>query len=227
MTETEPKISWEVVTKFIRQLNHDLRNHLNAVELQLAFLNEIAPDTETKSELKRLREITGELGGVMQKLSNSLKKPRPQLITYQAKEFIEDLRAKISQTQPELAKVIEWRDSLGAEVLEIDPSLLLEAFQEIFANAAEHLLDQGRLIFEASKQEDAIEFSLREPKKDFDDAPEEWGTRPLSVVRQGHYSLGLFRARGILEAHHGTLRAQFDPAASVLVTTVRLPRCVS
>ena len=227
MTETEPKISWEVVTKFIRQLNHDLRNHLNAVELQLAFLNEIAAEAEIKAELKRLRDMTGELGGAMQRLSNSLKTPRPQLIGYRAKDFLEDLRAKISEAQPELAKAVEWRDSLGEAVLEIDPPLLLEAFKEIFANAAEHGRADGRLTFEAASGHDAIEFTLREPKKKFEGVAEEWGTRPLGVVGQGHYGLGLFRARGILEAHGGTLRAQFDPAASVLVTTVCLPRCVS
>ena len=37
----EPSIPWSRVTKFIRQLNHDVRNHLNAIELQSAFVGEI------------------------------------------------------------------------------------------------------------------------------------------------------------------------------------------
>jgi hypothetical protein len=48
MSQLEPKISWPEVTKFIGQLNHDLRNHLNGVELQAAFLGEIVEDPEVK-----------------------------------------------------------------------------------------------------------------------------------------------------------------------------------
>ena len=41
MLQTEPNIGWSELTKFVGQLNHDLRNHLNAIELQAAFLSEI------------------------------------------------------------------------------------------------------------------------------------------------------------------------------------------
>ena len=39
-------IEWNNFVKFLRQLSHDVRNHLNAVELQTAFLNEIAENAE-------------------------------------------------------------------------------------------------------------------------------------------------------------------------------------
>ena len=227
MAQADPNISWAAVAKFLRQLNHDLRNHLNGIELQIAFLREIAPNDEVKEELKRLREMTGEIGGQMQKLSTALKQPQPQLMSYAAKEFVEDLRAKLTLEQPELAGAIEWQESLGAEVIEIDPALLQEAFLQIFNNAAEHGRAEGPLIFEAWSSDDAIKFILREPKAEFGGETEDWGRRPLAQVRQGHYGLGLFRACGILEAHHGTLRAQFDPAASVLITTICLSRRVS
>jgi K+-sensing histidine kinase KdpD len=227
MAQTDPNISWPTVAKFVRQLNHDLRNDLNGIELQIAFLKEIAPNDEVKDELKRLREMTGEIGRQMQKLSTALKQPHPQLMSYAAKEFVEDLRAKLALDQPELAGAIEWHDSLGAEAIEIDPALLQAAFLEIFGNAAEHGRAPGPLIFTAWSGDEAIKFSLREPKAEFGGETENWGRRPLAQVRQGHYGLGLFRARGILEAHHGTLRAQFDPAAAVLITTVCLPPRVS
>ena len=31
-------VSWNDVTRFIRQLSHDLRNNLNAIELQSAYI---------------------------------------------------------------------------------------------------------------------------------------------------------------------------------------------
>lgn len=227
MSKAEPNISWPVVVKFVRQLNHDLRNHLNAVELQIALLSEIAPDDETKSEIKRLREMTAELGRDLQKLSNSMKGVQPQTMSYSAKEFVEDLQSRLIQTQPELAPAVEWHNLLGAEAIEIDPQLLQEAFLELFANAAEHGRGNGPLVFESSSGVGAIEFRLYEPKSQFEAATVNWGACPLEKVRPGHYGLGLFRARTVFEAHHGSLRAQFDPAASIFVTTVCLPRLVS
>ncbi len=224
MTQSDPAIDWPQVRKFIGQLNHDLRNYLNAIELQAAFLGEIATSDEQKSEIKRLREMTAQLGAHLQRLSDSLKRPQPEMMTYLARELVEDLQAKLASAQPEGADAIEWQVSLGEEKIEIDPQLLQEAFLEIFANAALHGRAEGALIFSAHSTGETVEFSLREPKAKFDGALENWGVRPLEQIRHGHYGLGLFRVRGILEQHHGTLRAQFEPAASVLVTSIVLPR---
>ena len=60
---------------FVRQLSHDLRNHLNAVELQTAFLNELAETPELKEELQRLREMLSEMGGKFA-APNELGRPR-------------------------------------------------------------------------------------------------------------------------------------------------------
>ena len=213
--------------KFVGQLNHDLRNHLNAIELQTACLNETAREGETASEIKRLREMTGDLCTHLQRLSASLAGIQPNTMVYPAAEFLEDLRAKLGLEKPELAAEVEWKNSLGEEALEIDPHLLEEGFLELFCNAAAHERGEGALIFESRREGESIEFILREPKTKFDGETENWGGRPLRQIRSGHYGLGLFRTRSIFEAHHGTLRAQFDPAASSLVTTVSLPILVA
>jgi len=209
--------------KFIGQLNHDLRNHLNAIELQAACLNEIVRDADTGSEIKRLREMTGDLCAHLQRLSASLAGIQPNTMGYAAGEFFEDLRVKVGLEVPALATVVEWKSSLGEEALEIDPYLLQEAFLELFFNASAHERGQGALVFESRRKNESIEFILREPKTKFDGETENWGGRPLRRIRSGHYGLGLFRARSIFEAHHGTLGAEFDPSASSLVTTVSLP----
>jgi K+-sensing histidine kinase KdpD len=225
--QAEPNIVWTELTKFVGQLNHDLRNHLNAVELQAAFLGEIVAEPEARNEIKRLREMTGDMSAHLQRLSAALAGIQPHTMRYLAAEFVEDLRAKLTLERPELAAEVEWKSSLGGEALEIDPHLLQEAFLELFDNASAHGRAEGALGFEAHRAGKAIEFILREPKTKFDGTTENWGGRPLSDIRSGHYALGLFRARGIFAAHHGTLRAQFDPAAATLVTTVALPLLVS
>lgn len=227
MSPTEPKIPWSTTTKFVSQLSHDLRNHLNAIELQGAFLSEIADNPETSKEIQRLREMTGELSAQLQKLARLLAKVQPMTMSYRASEFAEDLRAKLEEQRPAEAKTVEWQISLDEEPFEIDPQLLQGAFLELFDNAFTHDRGSGSILFSAHANSDAIEFCLAEPKQRFEHPVENWGGQPLLSIRHGHYGLGLFRARSILEAHHGTLRAEFDPAAEVFTTTICLPRIVS
>ena len=224
MSQSEPKISWPDVVKFIGQLNHDIRNHLNGIELQSAFLGEIVGQPEAKSEVLRLREMTGGMAAHLQRLSNSLAKIEPSTIPYQAREFVEDLRARLAVDQPEQSVAVEWKVSLGEETIEIDPPLLQEAFEELIANAFAHGRGEGALVFGACSDGPSIEFVLREPKTQFEGTTEDWGAHPLAKLRHGHYALGLHRARSIFEAHHGSLQAQFNSADSVLTTTVTLPR---
>ena len=221
--QAESNISWSELTKFVGQLNHDLRNHLNAIELQLALLNEIAAEPEAKSEIARLREMTGDMGAHLERLSASLARIQPTTMPYLAREFVEDLQTRVEREQAELAGELEWKLSLGEETLEIDPYLLQEAFLELFGNARTHGRGEGPLIFEARREGETTVFRLTEPKTKFDETAENWGGRPLQRVRSGHYGLGLSRARSIFEAHHGSFRAQFDPGTATLLTTVALP----
>lgn len=224
MSPSEPKVSWPEVTKFIGQLNHDVRNHLNGIELQSAFLGEIVEDPEAKAEIKRLREMTGDLGAHLQKLSNTLGKIQAQTMPYPATDFVEDLRAKLTLAQPEQSAAVEWNISLGKEMLEIDPQILADAFVELLANAEAHGRGEGPLVFGAHANNGNVEFSLREPKTTFEGTTDDWGTRPLQHVgKHGHYGLGLFRARSIFEANHAQYRVRFDPATSILETNVSLP----
>ena len=96
MSQSEPNISWPEVTKFVGQLNHDLRNHLNAIELQAAFLSEIVRGPGSEGEIKRLREMTGDLGAHLQRAFRAVwRKFSRNTMRYPAADFVEDLRAKL------------------------------------------------------------------------------------------------------------------------------------
>ena len=53
--EATVQVPWDRVERFVGQLTHDVRNGLNALELQLTFLGEISTDPEALEEVKRLR----------------------------------------------------------------------------------------------------------------------------------------------------------------------------
>ena len=218
-----PSVPWPDMVKFVRQLGHDIRNNLNAVELQSAYLGELAEEGELKGEVQRLREMISSIGTSLQRLSAALSQVNPTLMSYSAADFVEDMKQKLATDFPTDAAKVTWDVQLKDEQLQIDPQLVQQALLELFANAFQHernvkaiaaktYIDNGRFVFE-----------LREPKARFDLSTENWGREPLQHIGQGHYGLGLNRTRAITEAHAGNFGAQYERATSTLVTKICLP----
>ena len=232
-----PNIPWCDVVEFVRQLSHDLRNHLNSFELQAAYVDELVEDPEVKGEVKRLRATGSELGEHLQRLSASIAQIKLHTMPYRAADFFEDLRTRIKTDDVEKAAAVEWKIDLADEMLEIDPQLLLQAFRELFTKLVSQAesprlfrspltAHRSPLTVSPNRSADAdaeMEFVLREPKSEFKQSTENWGGQPLFHIAQDHYGLGLFQARAIFEAHHGRMFTRYDSEASVLTTTVALP----
>ena len=216
-------VPWSDAVHFIRQLTHDLRNDLNAIELQSAYIEELGKSEEVKNEIKRLREMISRLASTLQRLSRAVGEVKPNLIPYPACDFMQDLRGKIDHDFPKESKEISWDIQLGDAMLNVDPQFFEEAFSEIFANAFRHDRGNGPFVARAKIDDKKFLFTLSEPKARFDLSTQDWGREPLRKMSQRHYGLGLNRVRGIVEAHGGELNAQYDPKVSALTTTVRLP----
>ncbi len=216
-------IRWSDTTRFIRQLSHDLRNDLNAIELQSAYLGELETNEESKSEIKRLREIVSGMAATLQGLSRLVGDVRPNLIPYRVADFLEDLRSQIQRGLPNESGEITWNVQLADFTLNIDPQLLQEVFMELVTNAFRHDRGQGSLIATAKTENNKFLFTLEEPKTRVVSSVENWGREPLRNMRQRHYGLGLNRARVIVEAHGGQLLARYDQKSSALITTLVLP----
>jgi len=216
-------VAWSDVVHFIRQLSHDLRNHLNAIELQSAYISELERDDELKSEIKRLRVMISGMTSTLQSLSKAVSVVKPNLISYPAADFVEDLREKINRDFSGETAEINWKIQLGDAMLNVDPQLLQETFIELFANAFRHNRGKGVLVATAKIDNNQFLFALEEPKARFDLPTEDWGREPLRKISQGHYGLGLNRVRAIVEAHGGELYAQHNPEHSTLITRLSLP----
>ena len=211
------------VVGFVRQLIHDLRNHLNAAELQAAYMNEVATDTETKSEVQRLRGMFSEMGSSLQKLTGALAEVKLTLMPYDAAAFLEDLEAKLQSQFPDQRNAVQWKIETGNAQLDLDPQMMQHAFLELFINAFQHSRGREPMQAGAERNNGDFVFTLREPKTQFDTPTENWGREPFVKVMHGHYGLGLHRARSIIEAHAGRYDAHYDPVSASLVTTVALP----
>jgi signal transduction histidine kinase len=218
-----PSVSWSDTIRFVRQLSHDLRNDLNAIELQSAYISELEPSEELLGEIKRLREMVSGLASTLQRLSRDVGDVKPTLISYRATDFMEDLRRKIDHDFPKQNTEITWEIQPANAMLNVDPQLLQEVFTELFANAFRHDRGEGQLLAKAKIEKKGFRFTLYEPKDRFDLPTQDWGREPIRKISQRHYGLGLNRVRAIVEAHGGDLRAQYDPKASTLITTLALP----
>jgi K+-sensing histidine kinase KdpD len=216
-------IPWSDAVRFIRQLIHDLRNHLNTIELQSAYISELEGTENLKAEVKRLREMISGLTLALQKLSRKLGDVKSDLISYPASDFVEDLRKKIAQEFPNNGGDITWKIEASDAVLNIAPELLQEAFIELFANAFRHDRGKGALVAKATVDKNQFIFTLHEPKERFELSTVNWGREPLRKISHGHYGLGLNRVRIIIEAHGGEMHAQYDAKSATLATSLTLP----
>jgi K+-sensing histidine kinase KdpD len=222
-SQPETQVSMPVVVKFVRQLAHDLRNHLNAAELQSAYLIEIAENSEIRDEIKRLRGMISQVGVTLQELTSALGQPRLTEMPYAAKDLIEDLQQKLAAAYPKESASVKWEAAAGDATLNIDPQLLLPALVELFANAFRHEREEGVITATARTENGRFTFTLSEPKRNFQQSTEHWGREPFRTLGQGHYGLGLHRARAIMEAHKAEFAARHDENSSSLVTTISFP----
>jgi K+-sensing histidine kinase KdpD len=215
-------IPWSDVVRFIRQLAHDLRNSLNAAELQAAYLAEVAESAELKEEVKRLREMIAQVSLNLKDVTSKVASINPTRIRYPATDFIEDLKRKLNSSGISEAEIV-WDVQLEGALLDIDPPLVQEAFLELFNNAARHAVGAGSPATTAKIANDEFEFTLREPKEKFEAKMENWGREPMRSSGRGHYGLGLNRVHMIIEAHGGRFSAQYDSTASALLSRIVLP----
>lgn len=216
-------VAWSDVVRFIRQLSHDLRNHLNAIELQSAYISELAGENELQGEIKRLRGIISGLTSALQSLSRAVSDVKPNLIPYRAADFAEDLRKKIDHDFSGQGAAITWNIQVGDAALNVDPQLLQEALSELFANAFRHIRGKGNLVVTVKMENGQFLFIMDEPKARLEGSADSLGGEPLRKVSPNHYGLGLHRVRAIIEAHGGKMHTRYDPNASKLITTLALP----
>src|SRR2546423_9819027 len=112
-------VPWPDMVKFVRQLGHDIRNNLNAVELQSAYLAELAAEGEIKNEIQRLREMISQIGISLQRLTAGLSQANPNLISYPAADFVEDLKQKLAKDFPDNAGKLTWDLQLKDATLQV------------------------------------------------------------------------------------------------------------
>lgn len=223
----EVMVPFERVGALVSQLTHDVRNRLSGMQLQSALVGELltAPEDAEKARraLNVLRGIIEDYAKTLQRFSARFRVATPALLTYPAKMFTEDFRARLAQTLPDFAPQVAWTEDLADEAIPVDPEMAFAALGEILQNAA-HFQERGEPVAaHAAVKAGRFEIELREHRAAVPSEPGTWGREPLVSTRSGGYGIGLFHARRLLAAQGGGVEFTHDPASAQLTTRVFLP----
>jgi nitrogen-specific signal transduction histidine kinase len=214
------------VTGLVRQLTHDVRNGLNNVDLQAAYLQEIVSDPQAVPEIKRLRGMVTEAAKMLQAMSARFWLPEPNFVNYSASVLVEDFRTRLVKLLPEEAPQLRWNVKLGDESVSVDIELFFRGLTEFFKNAFHFREGQKPIVVNVFAEKRSLVIELVESKASIASSPEGWGTEPLISTRRGGFGMGLFHARQVLAVHSGEVEATFDQASERLTTRVMLPLAV-
>ena len=223
-SSSETEVPWERIEQFVGQLTHDVRNGLNALELQLTFLGEISTDPEASEEVKLIRKTLVDVTRHLQLVRTTTALPFLNKLDYPAGDFFEDLRERFDRQETAAKARVRWRVEVGAASLSVDPETTMSALLELLANALRFSSEGTEIIFAVALDAAAAAVILRESQPAAPAIPlEDWGRSPLLSTRRGAYGLGLFRARRIVEAQGGSYGVEYSAAEQALTTRITLP----
>jgi signal transduction histidine kinase len=211
------------VINFVRQITHDVRNGLNAIDLQAAFLAEIAGGGEVGEELGKLRGMVNHVTKDMQELSGRFGEVRPVVMMYPVQEFLQGLKQGVDEEFDTQAKRIVWEDKVNNDEMEMDYNLLLVALMELIRNALYFREGDQAIHFTTSGAEGRVIFEVRQTKKQPVVDADQWGRLPLVSGRRGGYGLGLFYVRRVLDTLGGELDPGYDAKTGELRVRLSLP----
>ena len=226
-TEPDPAgidVPWPRVERFVGRFAHDVRNGLNAVELQLTLISEIAADEEIKEEVRRVRASLADLTRQIQAVRLATAAPTTHSFPYPANDFFEDLRERFERQHGTEAGRVEWKLEAGTAAVNVDPEQTMAALLELLGNAAQFAAQGSPIRAEANAGSGTVTFTiLQQVAAAPVEPPGDWGRTPLLSSRRNGYGLGAFRARRIVEMQNGTLRYDYRAADQSVTTVVELP----
>jgi signal transduction histidine kinase len=216
-------VSLELVDAFLRQLSHDVRNDLNAMDLLISYAEDLGAGEKAGAALEQLHGAIRYGSQRMVRISKAFQIPAPDSIPYPMDLLFEDLRDRLSVERPELSNRLQWLYSSGPCSALVDPALFLEAMTELMQNAAAFSAQESPVHVEARGDSGGVFWTIGQNAPNSFDGMQEWGLRPLESSRRAHYGLGLFRARRILSALEASLDFVHDLEGGVLLTEVFFP----
>jgi K+-sensing histidine kinase KdpD len=217
--DSNPDLPWSRVSAFVRQHTHDVRNHLNSLELEASLMTDLISDPEAVECLGRIRAQIRTLAANLRALSGKFQEPKVMPGPIAASDLLEIWKEQWS-AMPERPQ-IEWKNELGNQTVTVDAGVVASIFTELLNNAKTFGTGET-LVASAMPQGHQVVFELREPKREPVNTTG-WGISPFASTRRQGYGLGLWEVERGVRANQGEIRRRYLPEDRALVTTLSFP----
>lgn len=212
-------VPWEKIASFVRQHTHDVRNHLNSLDLEATLLQEVVPQGEASEGVERIRRQVRSMAQEMRTLSLLFQSAQPLAAPMPASALGTIWREKYTALSG--APEVRWVESLANEQVKVDVEMMATIFKELLTNASIHAKGSPVTITLSADKENVV-LEMSEPKAAKLD-PSRWGV-PFTSTRHGNRGLGLWTVKRLVSANSGTFDQQYLADRSLLHTRITLPR---
>jgi CheY-like chemotaxis protein len=214
---------------FVGVLGHDLRNPLSSILTSARFLERQVEDEAVRRPLRRMISSANRMNDMIEQLLDLTRARLGGGLGFLRARSAVDVGELVTRVVDELRAATPGRvltvATSGDGATAGDPTRLLQMFSNIVSNALQHGVKGAPVSVSVEGGEDISVTVRNEGVVAPDLLPRIFdpfrGARPLSGPRG--LGLGLFIARQIVEAHHGTITVTSTPADGTAVT-VKLPR---
>jgi signal transduction histidine kinase/HAMP domain-containing protein len=197
---------------------HQLRNPLNAMNLQLELLGN---DVERSGNaVRRVRALRDEIERLDRAIDALLRFMRPEQLK-PASVPLNSLLGEVAAAvrKPEIK--VECDLDPGVLAITADRALLAEALRNVVANAVEAMPQGGRLTITSNRLPDGfVEIRVGDEGAGIEDTSRIFNL--YYTTKKGGSGLGLPLALRAVDLHHGTIRIDSQPGAGTTVK-IRLP----
>jgi len=197
---------------------HDLRNPLASIAMRAALLRETAESAETEKHAEKIERVTRRMASLINSLldlatieaGHFTVRPEACAVDELIDASLETLAALAAQKQIRL----EHPPFRGTAMVRADRERVLQVLQNLVGNAIKFTPEGGRVIIAADREADVVRFRVSDTGPGIASAHrphvfdrfwkhEVGGTRGTG--------LGLFIAKGIIEAHRGRIWVESVP----------------
>jgi signal transduction histidine kinase len=199
---------------------HQIRNPLNAMNLQLELLNE--ESAQGKPIEARVMKVRNEINRLDEAISALLRFMRPEQLKLADIELGDLLREVGREIERPGITVNYSLDSL-ASVVTADRALMGEALRNIAKNAVEAMPDGGEIDFETQLSDDGfVEISIKDHGQGIAAEHLSHIFNLYYTTKEGGSGLGLSLALRAVDLHYGMMEVQSNPGAGTIVK-IKLP----
>jgi two-component system, NtrC family, sensor histidine kinase HydH len=230
MEETLMSEDYAALAELAGGFIHEIKNHLNTLNLNLQLLAEDFQDPQTQRErraLTRVQKLQGECQRLIDLSNDFLHFARLKDLPLQPGEIGKEVETLIDFFTPTArAANIDIKSYLPADLplVSMNAEMLRQALLNVMLNAVQAMTEGGELTIQAKVEDHHVSLSLIDTGTGIppETLPNIFKPFFSTKAKTGGTGLGLPTTKKIIEAHHGTIEVQSEVGKGTKFT-IQLP----